>query len=233
MTPQLVERTIVAWACRRGAGRRSEVALIDGRARVIELAAWPACHRRRSRGDHADVAACARSAAEAPESRGSNPSVRAAAATAHAGPPGPGVLAGQNGSGRSTPEATFVVGYDGSDAARRGLARVREMGARGTRVLVVLVDADLRSAGVSSELAGGEFDAQRLGEEASGLLDAAEDVRVEIRTTAGDPAVVLVEVAADLLVVGRRGIDFVSRTLLGSVAQRVVQQAPCDVLVVA
>jgi nucleotide-binding universal stress UspA family protein len=41
------------------------------------------------------------------------------------------------------------------------------------------------------------------------------------------------EVAADLLVVGRRGDDFVARTLLGSVAQRVVQQAPCDVLVVA
>jgi nucleotide-binding universal stress UspA family protein len=40
-------------------------------------------------------------------------------------------------------------------------------------------------------------------------------------------------VAADLLVVGRRGGDFVARTLLGSVAQRVVQQAPCDVLVVA
>jgi nucleotide-binding universal stress UspA family protein len=53
----------------------------------------------------------------------------------------------------------------------------------------------------------------------------------------GDPAVVLVEVAreaaANLLVVGRRGGDFVVRTLLGSVAQRVVQQAPCDVLVVA
>ncbi len=137
----------------------------------------------------------------------------------------------------TTREATIVVGYDGSDAARRGLARVREMGGRGTRVLVVLVEADLRSAGFSSQIAGGEFDAQRLGEEASGLLGAAEDARVEIRTTAGDPAVVLVEVArevaADLLVVGRRGSDFVSRTLLGSVAQRVVQQAPCDVLVVA
>jgi nucleotide-binding universal stress UspA family protein len=41
------------------------------------------------------------------------------------------------------------------------------------------------------------------------------------------------EVDAQLVVVGRRGGDFVRRTLLGSVAQRVVQEAPCDVLVVA
>jgi nucleotide-binding universal stress UspA family protein len=41
------------------------------------------------------------------------------------------------------------------------------------------------------------------------------------------------EVAADLLVIGRRGDDFIARTLLGSVAQRAVQHAPCDVLVVA
>jgi nucleotide-binding universal stress UspA family protein len=32
--------------------------------------------------------------------------------------------------------------------------------------------------------------------------------------------------------VGRRGGDFVARTLLGSVAERIVKQAPCDVLVV-
>jgi nucleotide-binding universal stress UspA family protein len=35
------------------------------------------------------------------------------------------------------------------------------------------------------------------------------------------------------VIVGRRGGDFVTRTLLGSVAERVVQTAPCDVLVVA
>lgn len=132
---------------------------------------------------------------------------------------------------------TVVAGYDGSDAARRALARVRDLGARTRRVLVVAVAPDLRSPGLASELAGGTFDGERLEEEARGLLDAPEHGRVEIRTTVGDPAVVLVEVArevgADLLVVGRRGGDFVARTLLGSVAERVVKQAPCDVLVVA
>jgi len=132
---------------------------------------------------------------------------------------------------------TIVVGYDGSDAARRALARVRDLEPRAARVLLVAVAPDLRSAGLQSQLAGGTFDAARLTEEAFDLLEAPNDSSVELRTMTGDPAVVLVEVArevaADLLVVGRRGGDFVVRTLLGSVAQRVVQQAPCDVLVVA
>jgi len=132
---------------------------------------------------------------------------------------------------------TIVVGYDGSDATRRALARVRDLEPRAARVLLVAVAPDLRSAGLQSQLAGGTFDAARLTEEAFDLLEAPNDSSVELRTMTGDPAVVLVEVArevaADLLVVGRRGGDFVVRTLLGSVAQRVVQQAPCDVLVVA
>jgi nucleotide-binding universal stress UspA family protein len=138
----------------------------------------------------------------------------------------------------SGPEAlTFVVGFDGSEAARRALVRVRDLGAHAGRVVVVAVTPDLSAAGVSPPVAEGILDARQLNEEACALLGAPGDQRIEIRTTTGDPAAVLVEVvrevAADLLVVGRRGGDFVARTLLGSVAQRVVQQAPCDVLVVA
>jgi nucleotide-binding universal stress UspA family protein len=132
---------------------------------------------------------------------------------------------------------TIVVGFDGSEPARRGIVRVRELGARAGRVVVVAVAPDLSSAGVPPSPTDSTFDARRVSEEACALLGTPEDRQVEIRTATGDPAVVLVDtvrdVAADLLVVGRRGGDFVARTLLGSVAQRVVQQAPCDVLVVA
>jgi nucleotide-binding universal stress UspA family protein len=38
---------------------------------------------------------------------------------------------------------------------------------------------------------------------------------------------------ADLIVIGPRGRDFAARTLLSSVAERVVNQAPCAVLAVA
>lgn len=143
---------------------------------------------------------------------------------------------GQNGE-RVNQALTIVIGYDGSDAAQRALARVRGLGAPATTLLVVAVAPDLRSAGLGAELTGGTFDVQRLLDEAFVLLDPPEQTRVELRAAAGDPAAVLVdiarEVAADLLVIGRRGGDFVARTLLGSVAQRAVQHAPCDVLVVA
>lgn len=132
---------------------------------------------------------------------------------------------------------TIVVGYDGSDAARRALARVRVLGERASKVIVVAVATDLRSEGLGSPLAGGPVDTRRLLDEALDLLGPPERIAVEVRMASGDPAVVLVEiardVAADLLIVGRQGGDFVARTLLGSVAQRAVQQAPCDVLVVA
>jgi nucleotide-binding universal stress UspA family protein len=128
-----------------------------------------------------------------------------------------------------------VVGYDGSDAARRALEQVRALGPRGSRIVVVAVASELRSAGLSSQLAD-DLQQQPLLDEARALLGVAEGARVETRAEVGDPAVVLVDVAravaAELLVVGRRGGDFVARTLLGSVAERIVRHAPCDVLVV-
>jgi nucleotide-binding universal stress UspA family protein len=132
---------------------------------------------------------------------------------------------------------TIVVGYDGSDAARRGLGRVRDLGERASKVLVVAVVPALRSAGLATPLADSKLDAQHLLQEALDVLEPPERMHIELREAIGDPGVVLVdiarEVAADLLVIGRRGDDFIARTLLGSVAQRAVQHAPCDVLVVA
>jgi nucleotide-binding universal stress UspA family protein len=78
-------------------------------------------------------------------------------------------------------------------------------------------------------------------------LDSPGGRDQQSRSAVGDPAVALIdvarEVAADLIIVGRRGGDFVTRTLHGPVAERVVQLASraaywrlsgrCDVLVVA
>src|SRR5947209_15427051 len=48
----------------------------------------------------------------------------------------------------------IVFGYDGSDAARRGLARVRQLAAKRLAVLVVAVEPEIRSPGLGSDLAG-------------------------------------------------------------------------------
>lgn len=53
---------------------------------------------------------------------------------------------------------------------------------------------------------------------------------------ASDPAEALAQVArlerAELIVVGQPGAGCVTRALLGSTAENLVRQAPCDVLVV-
>ena len=132
---------------------------------------------------------------------------------------------------------TLVVGYDGSDGSRRALARVRELTIDYRALVIVAVAPAIRSAGMGVDLGGPQVDTERLLGEARELLDGCEGAAIETRDAVGDPATVLTdtarEVGAQLVVVGRRGGDFVRRTLLGSVAQRVVQEAPCDVLVVA
>ena len=56
------------------------------------------------------------------------------------------------------------------------------------------------------------------------------------RIKAGKPERVIVEEAekwgADLIIVGSHGAGFLERSLIGSVSDRVVQHAPCSVLVV-
>ena len=78
--------------------------------------------------------------------------------------------------------------------------------------------------------------------EAKESLDAlAEQVRergvdVEIVVCEGYAATVIVEEAAlrevDLIVIGTRGLSGLKHMLLGSIAERVVQKAPCPVLTV-
>lgn len=132
---------------------------------------------------------------------------------------------------------TLVLGYDGSDGAQRALARARELAISYRTLVIVAAAPDVRSAAMGVDLAGRQVDTGRLLSQARELLAGSHGAAIETRAAVGDPAVVLTDVArevhAQLLIVGRRGGDFVRRTLLGSVAQRVVEHAPCDVLVVA
>jgi nucleotide-binding universal stress UspA family protein len=61
-----------------------------------------------------------------------------------------------------------------------------------------------------------------------------ERARVHTHTPMGDPAQHLVErvPAPDLLVVGSRGLGAVRRLLLGTVSEKVLQHAPCPVVIV-
>lgn len=89
---------------------------------------------------------------------------------------------------KPTDTPRIVVGYDGSDAAQRGLARIRQLTAGQLAVLVVAVEPDVRSAGLGTELTGRTIATGPLLEEArarfSELRRAAATRRAEIRAVA-------------------------------------------------
>ena len=139
---------------------------------------------------------------------------------------------------RGTPRTSIVVGFDGSDAAVRALECAADEIAPGGTLTLVAVEPVAHSAGVLSEdLLSTSPGPAGLLEEACRSLGTRDDITVEPVARKGDPAAILLEAArdarADLIIVGRRGRDFAARVLLGSVAGRVVNQASCDVLVVA
>ena len=61
-------------------------------------------------------------------------------------------------------------------------------------------------------------------------------IDVETQVLVGEPYVEILEVAntekVDLIVIGNRGFSKIKRFFLGSVAQRVISEAPCPVLVI-
>jgi nucleotide-binding universal stress UspA family protein len=126
---------------------------------------------------------------------------------------------------------TVVVGYDGSDASRRALRRAAELARAGGHVAVVTATHQPTPLEADAPL----DEALHLLAEAATYLDR-EDVRVSTRIDEREPVEALVEVArrleADVIVVGARGDDYISRALRGSVGQRLVTRAPCDLLVV-
>lgn len=131
---------------------------------------------------------------------------------------------------------SVVIGYDGSGASQRAVARGTAVAEPGGRV--VLVTASLSADGliVEEDAAAPERPTpDELVDEAVRLC-AGRGVNVATRIEQSEPVEALVDVArdigADLIVVGARGDSFVARALRGSVGERLFARAPCDVLVV-
>lgn len=144
-------------------------------------------------------------------------------------------------SERAKPEQTggivrVIVGYDGSDHAKRALERAIDMaGDDGEMVVVASAEPDVESPMTE----GGRQDPseiqrrRRAVEEAKSML-AGRTGSVDFVEAYGDPGNAIVKAAdgADLVVVGSRGLSRLERLMLGSVSTKVVQRAPSDVLVV-
>jgi nucleotide-binding universal stress UspA family protein len=130
----------------------------------------------------------------------------------------------------------IVVGYDGSEAARRALFRAEQLGggAALTVVSAARVVPHAGRGGPTVDAVEAEDRAKNLAEARSILASKGKVPR--IIEGHGDPAEAIVkeaeETGADLVVVGTRGHGLVGRALMGSVSTKVLHHAPCDVLVV-
>ena len=130
----------------------------------------------------------------------------------------------------------IVVGYDGSDGAKRALERAITLVGDDGRITVVAAAETHVRPGITegARLDPSEIERRRKDlEDAKALLES-RGVDAELLEAQGDPGDVILDSAkdADLVVVGSRGLNPVQRLLLGSVSSKVVHRAECDVLVV-
>lgn len=144
------------------------------------------------------------------------------------------------------PYSHIVVGTDGSPTAGQAVRHAAQLAlATGARLTIVgaYQHSDVHLGGL--EAPAGPEDGSMATDAAGAedhVIDGLEVARAvgaanpHGRTEAGDPASVLLDVAAevgaDLIVVGSRGMAAPSRFLLGSVPNRVSHHAPCDVVIV-
>ena len=137
-----------------------------------------------------------------------------------------------------------VVGVDGSDQSERaaGVAAeiARKHGARLHLITVVRPPEGwwgvVGSPPPADALAASMEHAQRtVLDQALKHLDA-RGIDLVSSEEVGDPSSALIDyctrVAADLLVVGRRGAGMVERIVLGSVADRLAHHSPCSLMIV-
>lgn len=143
--------------------------------------------------------------------------------------------------------STIVVGTDGSESALKAVEQAAEIAAGGSARLVVVCAYHPLTAKEQSILAatvGPTSIYQVAGTDAAeealetGKRRAVEAGATDVTATLvrGDPGQALLaaasEQAADLIVVGSRGINTLSGRLLGSVPSDVSHRASCDVLIV-
>jgi nucleotide-binding universal stress UspA family protein len=136
--------------------------------------------------------------------------------------------------------STILLATDGSAHAQKALTITRDIARRyGARVVVLTaydpLPRDLGTPYVEELMARRLAAGETLVEEAVRVLEA-DGISCETTVLEGPAAEAILDAArirgCDLIVMGSRGRGPITAALLGSVSQKVVQQAPCPILIV-
>ncbi|HEY9856274.1 MAG TPA: universal stress protein [Stenomitos sp.] len=139
-----------------------------------------------------------------------------------------------------------LAATDGSDYAQEALRQMGRLVPRDSEIVLLAVYpnpyvAALPAAGlapVNLRPLEEQFrcEAEAFAADGAAILTREGFTRVRSMAREGDPAAIILDMAAledvDLIVVGSHGRSGLLRVLLGSVATRVVQHATCSVLVI-
>lgn len=148
-------------------------------------------------------------------------------------------------AGGYTGYTRVLVGTDGSSSSFVAVERAAQVAASSGAQLVVVCafrPMDRRHEERAAEQLGhdaykvhGSNPADTVLNEAHERARAAGATDVEVKPVDGDPVDVLLkvaaDVAADLIVVGNRGLNSLAGRLLGSVPANISHRATCDVLI--
>jgi nucleotide-binding universal stress UspA family protein len=137
---------------------------------------------------------------------------------------------------------TIVVPTDFSKSAERALGLARDLAQDAgpahlilTHAVFVPIEIEALGVDLQAGLSGIE---ERVVEDLERILVELQDagISAEYLSVRGSPERIILEVAssknADLIVMGTHGRTGLAHVVLGSVAERVVREAPCPVLTV-
>jgi nucleotide-binding universal stress UspA family protein len=151
-------------------------------------------------------------------------------------------MSNQSGSGVPT---KIVVGTDGSPTAERAVSKATALAkALGAELIIVSAynnraPSGVAAAGISLDsgwVAAAHTSAEAVAKTAGEKAESEGVATVSYQAVAGDPSEVLlqvtIDVGADLLVVGSKGMQSTARFLLGPIANKVSRKVACDLLIV-
>jgi nucleotide-binding universal stress UspA family protein len=130
----------------------------------------------------------------------------------------------------------IIVGYDGSEAAKRALERAAAVAGDHGRIVVIAVGEPYPRSGITIPANHDPAEIVRRRRELRRARQflSTRGIQAETVQAWGNPADVLLAASrdADLVIVGSRGLNRLQRLVLGSVSSKIVHDAACDVLVV-